>query len=121
LSTVTEQGYPFLVESGPNGLVLDWRPLLDALLANLRAGIARPLIAARFHHTLANMIVAVATRVGLQQVVLSGGCFQNRALTERTITALRDAGFQPHWHQQIPPSDGGIALGQVLAVARDTL
>jgi hydrogenase maturation protein HypF len=114
-----EQGYQMDIESSANGLVLDWRPLLDALLRDLRTGIVRPVIAARFHHTLVTMIVTVARQVGIQQVVLSGGCFQNRMLTERTTVALRDAGFQPYWHQQIPPNDGGIALGQVLAVARD--
>jgi hydrogenase maturation protein HypF len=48
--------------------------------------------------------------------VLSGGCFQNRYLLERTIDRLQAAGFRPVWHQRIPPNDGGIALGQVAAV-----
>jgi hydrogenase maturation protein HypF len=48
--------------------------------------------------------------------VLSGGCFQNRYLTERTVTRLHAEGFQPYWHQRVPPNDGGIALGQIYAV-----
>ena len=50
-------------------------------------------------------------------MVLSGGCFQNRVLMERTVAALRDAGFRPYWHQRVPPNDGGIALGQIAALA----
>jgi len=51
-------------------------------------------------------------------VVLSGGCFQNRYLTERTVARLRAENFSPYWHQRVPPNDGGIALGQVVAARR---
>jgi len=50
--------------------------------------------------------------------VLTGGCFQNRYLTERAVGRLRAEGFRPYWHQRIPPNDGGIALGQVTGAAR---
>ena len=74
-------------------------------------------IAARVHNTLADAVVAVARRAGEPRVVLSGGCFQNRVLMERTVAGLRAAGFRPYWHQRVPPNDGGIALGQVAALA----
>jgi hydrogenase maturation protein HypF len=67
------------------------------------------------HSTLASCIVGVAREVGLEQVVLSGGCFQNRILTERTIEGLKKGGFRVYWHQRVPPNDGGIALGQLYA------
>jgi hydrogenase maturation protein HypF len=75
-------------------------------------------MAARFHNTLAEIVVAVAQRVGEARVVLTGGCFQNKYLAERTIDRLRQAGLEPYWHRQIPANDGGIALGQIMAVAR---
>jgi hydrogenase maturation protein HypF len=49
--------------------------------------------------------------------VLSGGCFQNKYLTERLIQELHAERFQPYWHQRVPPNDGGISLGQVMAAA----
>ena len=55
---------------------------------------------------------------GKRRVVLSGGCFQNRYLTERTVQRLQAAGFRPYWHQRVPPNDGGIALGQIVAALR---
>jgi hydrogenase maturation protein HypF len=75
-------------------------------------------MAAAFHNTLAEVIVAVAQRLGEPRVVLTGGCFQNRYLTERAVRRLRAAGFRPYWHQRVPPNDGGLALGQVVAAFR---
>jgi hydrogenase maturation protein HypF len=63
-------------------------------------------------------VVTVAESAGAERVVLSGGCFQNRLLTEGCIARLRAAGFQPYWHQNAPPNDGGIALGQLVGAAK---
>jgi hydrogenase maturation protein HypF len=60
----------------------------------------------------------MARHAGEHRVVLSGGCFQNKYLLERTVEALRSAGFTPYWHQRVPPNDGGLALGQAVAAAR---
>jgi hydrogenase maturation protein HypF len=96
-------------------LVLDWAPMLATLLSDLEKGETVARISARFHRGLAEAIVAVARQVGQERVVLSGGCFQNYRLTELAVRALRAAGFRPYWHQRVPPNDGGIALGQILA------
>lgn len=100
------------------GLVIDWAPMVRAILEDVAADVTPGIIAARAHNTMAAMIVAVAQVAGETAVVLSGGCFQNRYLTERTVTSLRRAGFRPYWHQRIPPNDGGIALGQIAAHLR---
>jgi hydrogenase maturation protein HypF len=117
-STVTDASYPFQIEPKQGILIADWEPLIQALLADLAGGATLGEMAARFHNTLADMIVAIAEQVGIQTIALSGGCFQNRYLTERTVDRLAAAGFSPHWHQRVPPNDGGIALGQILAAAR---
>jgi hydrogenase maturation protein HypF len=101
-------------------LLLDWSPLIEAILSDLDHHIPLPLISARFHNALAEAIVAVAKHFGQPRVVLSGGCFQNRYLTERTVQRLLADGFRPYWHQRIPPNDGGIALGQVVAALRQS-
>ena len=75
-------------------------------------------LAAKFHNTLVESLVTVAGLVGEPRVCLSGGCFQNRYLTERSIRRLRDEGLQVYWHQRVPPNDGGIALGQAVAAVR---
>lgn len=95
----------------------DWVPLLDALLADWACGVPAPLIAGRFHAALAALIVAVATQIGAQRVVLAGGCFQNRLLLELTAARLADAGVAVFWPQRAPSGDGGLALGQAAVCA----
>ena len=75
-------------------------------------------IAARFHNALVNWIVEVAEQVQEKQIVLSGGVFQNRYLTERAAAVLESRGFVVYTHQQVPPNDGGIALGQAVMGGR---
>jgi hydrogenase maturation protein HypF len=98
--------------------ILDWSPMIEAILADIEKGASVGIISAKFHNALAESIVAVAKRAGQERVVLSGGCFQNRYLTERAVRRLQAEGFRPYWHQRVPPNDGGIALGQVVAALR---
>ena len=52
-----------------------------------------------------------------KQIVLTGGCFQNKYLLENTVLQLRAVNLSPYWHQRIPSNDGGIALGQAVVAA----
>jgi len=97
---------------------LDWRPMVRGLLRDVAAGIQQAVMARRFHNTLVEMMVRVAGEHKGLNVLLTGGCFQNRLLTELAIARLTDAGGKVYWHQRVPPNDGGIALGQVVAAAR---
>ncbi len=109
-----EATYDFELK-GESPIVVDWAPVILAMMDDLQGDQAVDVIAAKFHNALADCIVSVARKIGQRKVVLSGGCFQNRYLTERTVERLQAAGFQPYWHQRIPPNDGGIALGQIMA------
>ncbi|MBV8140666.1 MAG: carbamoyltransferase HypF, partial [Verrucomicrobia bacterium] len=112
----TEEAYPFdRTTSLPS--IIDWAPMITEILIDLQKATPVGIIATKFHNTLSEIIVAVARAIGVFSVVLTGGCFQNRYLAERTIRLLWDAGFKPHWHQRVPPNDGGIALGQVVGAA----
>ncbi len=112
----TEPEYPFDIHRNlGNPVILDWEPMIRAILDELGSQTTVGQIASRFHNTLVAMIHGVAVEVGINKVVLSGGCFQNKVLTTRAVNRLREGGFQPYWHQRVPPNDGGIALGQVVA------
>jgi hydrogenase maturation protein HypF len=114
----TEESYSFELTAEQQCLVFDWGPMVRGIVSDVKEEAPRGYIAAKFHNTLAEVMIAVATASGQNKVVLSGGCFQNRYLTERAVKRLREEGFQPYWHQRVPPNDGGIALGQVAAVSR---
>jgi hydrogenase maturation protein HypF len=114
---LTERGsYPALVTEGPT-LQLHGADLVRAVVADLRAGVAREVIATRFHHGVADAIVRVCLMLrdttGVGVTALSGGVFQNVLLLERTVAGLEQAGFRVLTHSRVPPNDGGISLGQV--------
>lgn len=94
-----------------------WRALLGDLILDTPA----PVAAARFHKGLAKIVAAMAQKLAgdshFDTVALSGGCFQNKVLTEQVVARLASAGFTVLTHTLVPPHDGGIALGQAAVAA----
>jgi len=86
------------------------------LLADRRAGLPLPRLAARFHNGVAHMTRDVCRRLraahGLDAIVLSGGVWQNMTLLRATLALLAADGFTVYTHRLVPPNDGGLALGQ---------
>jgi hydrogenase maturation protein HypF len=117
-SVKSEECYPFEIDETPKVKIVDWRSILVGILTDMKNHISQSIISAKFHGTLIEIIVAVAMKIKQNRVVLSGGCFQNKYLTEHTVKRLREEGFRPYWHQRVPPNDGGIALGQAYAALR---
>ena len=68
-----------------------------------------------FHNSLVEIIIDIAQKSQQKNIILTGGCFQNKYLSERTIFRLKQEKLTPFWHHNIPPNDGGIALGQIIA------
>lgn len=103
--------------------VIDFSPMIEAVAADLQAGQSSALIAGAFHRWVADVVLASAQQArestGLSAVALSGGVFQNRRLVELLVPELERAGFEVLRHRQVPPNDGGIALGQA-AIGRAT-
>ncbi len=116
----TDEFYHLPLVSRHAMCILDWSPLIQEMLPDAQNRLPAGLISAKFHNALAEAIVAVARQCGQPRVALSGGCFQNRYLLERTVTRLGAERCQPYWHQRVPTNDGGIALGQVMAALRAT-
>lgn len=96
---------------------LDWGQMVEHVMEDRNKGVRPNRISARFHNGLVEGLVSVAHQVNNRNVVLSGGCFQNLYLTERTIARLVEEGFAVYTHQRVPPNDGGIALGQAVMAA----
>jgi len=99
-------------------LVVNWKPMIKCILEDISDNMPVGVISARFHNTLVEIIVDMAKRVGMERVLLTGGCFQNKYLTERAIERLTNDGFKAYWHQRVPPNDGGISLGQLFVALK---
>jgi hydrogenase maturation protein HypF len=116
--------YPLPVAARPDGpppVVLDARPLLTAVAADVAAGVDVRLVAARFHNSLAaataEAVARIARERGLGTAVLSGGVFQNRVLLEGVAGRLDAAGLRVLIPERLPPNDGGISYGQAAVAA----
>jgi hydrogenase maturation protein HypF len=103
--------YPFtLTHSSP--CLIDWRPMLRAIVEDTREAVMTPVIAAKFHNTLVEIMVVIAQKTAQKtahlQVVMAGSCFQNSVLIERAIRRLSAEGFTPYWPQRISATDNRI-------------
>lgn len=98
--------------------------LIKALVKDIVNSTHPGVISARFHNTVIKMIEKgvrhVALSSGLKKVVLSGGLFQNKYITEKAFRRLQEGGFEVYINEKVPCNDGGIALGQ-LAIASKKL
>ena len=116
------EALPFAIDSnGTAPFEIDLRPAVRAIVLARGRKEAPGRIAAGFHETLAFAILESCRRartdMDVGTVALSGGCFQNRRLTERTVVLLEADGFEVLVHRRVPPNDGGLALGQAAVAA----
>jgi hydrogenase maturation protein HypF len=113
-----EEGYyEIRIENG----VVDPTEMIRDLINEQRAGVSVPTLAARFHNSLAKMslqtCVYLRDKFGIDEVVLSGGVWQNITLLAKTTTLLLENGLQVYLHRNVPANDGGLALGQGMIAA----
>jgi hydrogenase maturation protein HypF len=111
-----------LENQGINPFEICTKTMFTEIIADLRAGTPVNNISAKFHNGLANMIVEICQSArdiyGIQEVALSGGVWQNMTLLGKTTQLLSRSGFRILVHKQIPPNDGGLALGQAAITAQ---
>lgn len=106
--------YAMPVASG----LIDWIPTVREILDDRRAGTSVARIAARFHAALAAAAVDAVHATGHTEVALAGGCFQNARLVRDVTRRLAAAGITAITARELPPGDGGLAVGQTILAAR---
>jgi hydrogenase maturation protein HypF len=113
--------YRFSLDTGRAPAVIDAGPVIAAVAADVRGGTPAAVVGARFHRAVAELIVELATLYSAEgtahTIALSGGVFQNPLLLTSTLELLQESGINAITHRRVPPNDGGIALGQLVAGA----
>ncbi|MPY79275.1 MAG: carbamoyltransferase HypF [Actinophytocola sp.] len=121
----SERGGYHAAVTGTDPLRVSGVDLVRACVADLRAGVSRGVVAARFHNGVADVIARVCDRLrastGVGTVALSGGVFQNLLLLGATVDALERREFRVLVHSRVPTNDGGISLGQAVIAARQAV
>lgn len=127
-----EAVYPFAIPNlqGSGLPYIEPLSMWQALFGDLILKTPVPVMSARFHNGLVKAIVQMVVRIAgkvidgdVQHeaarpcVALSGGCFQNKTLLEKTKNHLEEAGFTTLTHANVPANDGGLALGQAVIAA----
>lgn len=96
----------------------DWQPLLS-MMQDMR--VAAEIRAAVFHNSMAQLMLALAQQLrqerDFDEILLSGGVFQNRLLAETGIRILQQQGFKTCLPHSVPVNDAGISFGQVMEYA----
>ncbi len=104
------------------GDIISFRPMFKEMVQDIAKKRPKPVISAKFHNSVISVIFAgvnsIKAKYGLDKVVLSGGVFQNKYVSEKIEKKLTKAGFDVFTQNMIPCNDGGIALGQMAIAAK---
>ena len=98
-------------------LIIDVKEMFREIISDLKYGLPKGVISAKFHNTLIDFMITICERIrekseGINKVAISGGVFQNKYLLENTVKLMKHKGFTIYFHKRIPTNDGGISLGQ---------
>jgi len=116
------EAYPVEILEGAEPWLIDFSPMVAAIVRDLKGEMSQGIISARFHRTLANVVLEICLRLrrleSINKVALSGGVFQNMVLLRWVVELLRANNFEVLVHRRVPANDGGLSLGQAVIAAR---
>jgi hydrogenase maturation protein HypF len=110
----TNDYFEFSIDELTDGtLIFNWHDIIKGVAEDIKSNIPNGIIAVKFHNSLVEAIVQFAKKTGFRKIVLTGGCFLNKYLLERSLIRLVEDGFKVYTQQRVPSGDGGISLGQM--------
>lgn len=113
--------YQYHIIETENNLILEYKDILRNVIIDLQNQVPKSIISSNFHNTVieatADCVCRIRAKTGLEDVVLSGGVFENTYLLERLISRLRDLNFKVYYNRLTPTNDGGISFGQAASAS----
>ncbi len=113
-----KRAYKYKTTKDKESIIIDTKDIIKRIVKDIKYGVKAPIIAARFHNTLACIIHDISFRIkretGIDRVALSGGVFQNRLLLEKVNALLEESGFHVYKHSKYSTTDASIAIGQAM-------
>jgi hydrogenase maturation protein HypF len=100
---------------------IDWREMVRVIVRRWKQGASPESLAAAFHESLAQAAMQIVRRTDCSRIAMAGGVFCNRYLTERLLTRIQEEGREGYIHSQLPPTDGGLAVGQMWVAAHQKI
>ncbi|MEA4933992.1 MAG: carbamoyltransferase HypF [Lawsonibacter sp.] len=111
--------YTCSIHDGEEGCILEYEDLLKEIFRDVQHQVPNAVISSKFHNAVveatAQCVCKIRDKTGLEDVVLSGGVFENILLLERLVRKLRDLNFRVYYNQLTPTNDGGLSFGQAAA------
>lgn len=115
--------YPVKITYNETGLILEIRPLIEAIIRDIQTGIENSTIAAKFHNFvvagLSRLAQELASDLATDVVALAGGVFQNDLILSGLVNTLERSGLKVYFNRELPLNDGAISFGQ--AVVADAI
>ena len=105
-----------------NNEIISFDKTIQEIVEDLKNNISTSKISAKFHNTIVDVIIEnvqkIRTQTQINKIVLSGGTFQNKYLTENVETKLKSLNFEVFTQSKIPMNDAGISFGQLAIGAK---
>ncbi len=112
-----EESYTYKVIEQDMYIIEPYGMIIEAIKDKTK-GVSAKIIASKFQNTIVNLTVSICVRIredsGINEVVLSGGVFQNSFLLKKIFFNLKKDNFQVYTHKDLPSNDGGVAIGQII-------
>lgn len=119
IHTEVHEFYDYRIHDTEKGFILGYEDILSGILSDIQNQVPKSFISSKFHNTLieasAECVCKIREKTGLEDVVLSGGVFENTYLLERLALKLRNLKFNVYYNRFTPLNDGGISFGQAVA------
>ena len=87
--------------------------IFPSILKDLKSGMEAGHCAARFHYTLASIILNQTESGAYKNIAFSGGVFQNALLID-LIQELIPPDINLYFHRELSPNDENISFGQIV-------